>query len=531
MKARNVLVATVGCLVLIAAPLTTASAAPTIEDDIVVTSFDDTPIVATLMLPEGASAANPVPVILKTHGWGGTREVAPAGVTERLLNKGYAIFTWDARGFGQSGGEANIDSPEFEVKDTIKLIDYLATRPEIQKDAPGDIRAGWIGVSYAGGIQLNTSAFDHRVDALVPEIPWADLVQDLFPNGVVKRSWDQLLYGAGAASATTEGIGSPAGPQTGVYAQQIHQAQAEGTSTGSISQPIQDWFYDKSTVIRSHLITVPTMIMQGTVDTLFPLEDGYANYLNLVKRARVPAKLVTFCGGHTLGCNYPGGATGDPSESGEFDHYDDLIVNWIDYYVKGDKSVDIGPALEWQAQTGHYYGASKYPAPGTKNLRTKQFSTGPLAGPGESGGDQPASGAPAPEQELGATAARERVLAKSKRARAIIGIPKVRLRGTVTGAEAAYVFFELVDRAPDGTLVTLDDQTMPLKLVAGDVRGTVALHGVSWLVQPKHTVFLEITTGSTQYDTARTGPYTVDLKARTTLPLTRKGVRKGDRTA
>ena len=107
----------------------------------------------------------------------------------------------------------------------------------------------------------------------------------------------------------------------------------------------------------------------------------------------------------------------------------------------------------------------------------------------------------------------------------------MRLTGTVTGAQDAFIFLELVDRAPDGTLVTLDDQTMPLKLVAGEVKQTVALHGVSWLLQPKHELLLEITTGSTQYDTSRTGPYTVDLKAKTTLPVTRKGVKKSDRTA
>jgi ABC-2 type transport system ATP-binding protein len=422
-----------------------------------------------------------------------------------------------------------VDAPEFEVKDTIELIDYLAGRPEIQQDAPGDPHAGWIGGSYAGGIQLNTSAFDHRVDALVPEIPWANLLQDLYPNEVVKRSWDQLLYGAGAASATTEGIGSPAGPQTGVYAEQIHQAQAEGSATGTFSQDIQDWFYDKSTVIRSDKITVPTMIMQGTVDTLFPLEDGFANYANLLK-AGVPAKLVTFCGGHTLGCNYPGGATGHPKGNSEVDHYDDMIVAWLDRYVKGDASVDVGPALEWEAQTGHYYGAKRFPVPGTKNVRAKAFKTGTLAGPGSSGGDQAASGAPAPDSELGSSAVRKRVLGKHKRPLAVVGIPKVRLKGTLTGADGGYVFAELVDKAPNGDLVTVDDQTMPLKVAAGDVKTTLALHGVTWLVKPKHTLLLEITTGSTEFDTARTGPYTIDLKARAKLLVSRRGAKAARRT-
>lgn len=90
---------------------------PTIVDPIIVESFDGEPIVATLMLPAGASAEKPVPAILRTHGWGGERERTPSGIVSRLLEEGYAVLTWDSRGFGDSGGEANVGSPNFEVKD------------------------------------------------------------------------------------------------------------------------------------------------------------------------------------------------------------------------------------------------------------------------------------------------------------------------------------------------------------------------------------------------------------------------------
>src|SRR5688500_2463426 len=84
------------------------------EDDIVVTSWDGTPIVATLMLPDGASAAAPVPVIIGTHGWAGSRARTPSGLVATLLEEGYAVLTWDSRGFGESGGEANVGAPGFE---------------------------------------------------------------------------------------------------------------------------------------------------------------------------------------------------------------------------------------------------------------------------------------------------------------------------------------------------------------------------------------------------------------------------------
>lgn len=75
-----------------------------IIDNIIVRSRDDTPIVATLMLPRNASRRNKVPAILMTHGWGGSRETRPSSTTRPLLRHGYAVLTWDSRGFGESGG-------------------------------------------------------------------------------------------------------------------------------------------------------------------------------------------------------------------------------------------------------------------------------------------------------------------------------------------------------------------------------------------------------------------------------------------
>lgn len=109
------------------------------------------------MLPAGASKKAPAPVVLQTHGWGGTRAETPSGILGRLLDRGYAVMTWDSRGSGESGGEANIGAPGFEVADARALIDYLAARPEIQKDGPNDPRLGWIG-----GSKRRRRAAQHR---------------------------------------------------------------------------------------------------------------------------------------------------------------------------------------------------------------------------------------------------------------------------------------------------------------------------------------------------------------------------------
>jgi ABC-2 type transport system ATP-binding protein len=98
------------------------------------------------------------PAILLAHGFGGTKQDTRAEA-EELARSGYAVLTWSARGFGTSTGEIALDSPDYEVKDVRQLIDWLARRPEVKLDKPGDPRVGLAGESYGGGISLMTAAW------------------------------------------------------------------------------------------------------------------------------------------------------------------------------------------------------------------------------------------------------------------------------------------------------------------------------------------------------------------------------------
>ncbi|MGH2774235.1 MAG: CocE/NonD family hydrolase [Actinomycetota bacterium] len=492
----------------------------TIEDPIILESKDGTPIVATLMLPPGASATSPAPVVFQTHGWGGTRAKSPSELLSVLLERGYAVLTWDSRGFGESGGEANIGAPGFEVADARMLIDYVARRSEILQDSPGDPQMGWIGGSNAAGVQFNTAAVDKRVDALVPEISWGNLVRDLLPGDVLKQTWDLILYGAGGATAATLGIWSPAGPQAGIFAQEIHEAFVQGAALGELDDSLIEWFSKRSTTVRSHRVDAPTLIIQGSVDTLFPLNDGFENYRHLL-RAGTPVKLITYCGGHTLGCEYPGGTSGDPKNVSEARSLpDQRILAWLDRHVR-NKGVGTGAPVEWQAQDGYYYESPSFPLPMTRGRATRPTTDVTLTGPGATGGDELASGGPAPQTEIGTTAHRATILGKANRPRAVLGNPRISIEGSVLGVKG-HSFFELIDVAPDGTRVTLDDQTMPRALPLGEFKKSFDMHGVSWMLPRGHKLELEITTGSTQYSTPRTGPYQVTFdEAVVKLPMTR----------
>src|SRR5437868_11316944 len=133
---------------LVLALMPATAAAYQIQDNQVATSFDGTKIVYTLFLPDSASRTHPVPAILRTHGWGGSRETSATGFVKQLLDNGYAVLTWDSRGFGQSGGTVEVDSPDFEARDASALVDVLQADPRVAKKK-GDPLIGMSGGSYA----------------------------------------------------------------------------------------------------------------------------------------------------------------------------------------------------------------------------------------------------------------------------------------------------------------------------------------------------------------------------------------------
>jgi ABC-2 type transport system ATP-binding protein len=346
------------CLTLLAlAALPATASAAQIEDGKVATSFDGTPIVYTLMLPDSASADQPVPAVLHTHGWGGSRSRTPSGFLQQLLDAGYAVLSWDSRGFGQSGGTVQVDSPDFEARDASALVDVLAADPRIAQEVAGDPRIGMTGGSYGGGIQFVTAARDPRVDAIAPEIAWNDLRRALWPEDVVKVGWGTLLY-AGGQTALTGGLsGGPAGQQTGAYDPMIDRAFAE-SAAGAISQEVEDWFAAKGPHHLLSRITAPTFVIQATTDTLFTPNEAIANFTALERTLQGDRlQMAWYCGGH---------GSCAPFSSGPSGHIQRRVVDWFDRWVRGDDTVATGPRFAYLTDDGSWHGAGDFPVPGTK---------------------------------------------------------------------------------------------------------------------------------------------------------------------
>ncbi|WP_436496698.1 CocE/NonD family hydrolase [Actinokineospora sp. HUAS TT18] len=374
---------------------------PVRTSDATVEVADAVSLDTTLYLPE----QTPAPAVLVAHGFGGSKQSVDSDARE-LAQRGFVVLSWSARGFGRSGGQIALNAPDAEVADARALVDWLAKRPEVQLDSPGDPKVGVTGGSYGGALSLLLAGTDKRVDALAPVMTYNDLSQALLPNsattgivagspsanafadnGVFKRSWAGIFFAAGMGAA---GLANPTneateasddesrdtavpgaapvdtgaaerGPRVqgdgnpcGRFVEAVCRAYAQVATTGRADQSTIDLLKSVSPSSVTGKITQPTMLVQGEQDTLFGLDQSDAT-ARQISAAGGKVKLVWFTGGHD------GGRPGKDLR-GE-------IADWFDFHLRG-RGTDPGTPFEYAVQ-----GALR--AQGAPSVRTVTASTYP----------------------------------------------------------------------------------------------------------------------------------------------------------
>lgn len=406
------------------------------------TSFDGTRIRMHWMPLPGIAPGGRAPTILMGAGWGlpgasmtdlvDTNALAAVDIAT-LHSAGYNVLTWDARGFGASSGTARIDSPDVEGADVRALLDWVASRPEVQLDRPGDPRIGMVGASYAGAIGLIAAATDCRVDTVVAMYTWHSLAESLVPDGIPKSPWLKVL------SDTAPGERADA---------HLHSASASAASEGRVSATDLSFFRDRGIGDEVAAVRVPMMFVQGTVDGLVDLDQAIASYRIVLDR-KVPTKLVWTCGGHGICLT----ADADPS------FVAGRVIPWLARYLRRDGAVDTGPAFEMRSDDGAVYEAASYPLESGRHLSGVASGRLPLRSEGGSGPIDPTRiawvkgandalrAAPAP-----ASNAVDVPVGVPVEGGVIVGAPvlELRYRGTVqAGAKPTAVFAQLVDADHD----------------------------------------------------------------------------------
>lgn len=347
-----------------------------------------TQVAFTVLLPSRCPG-DAFPVIIHSHGYGGKRlrELAPDGalhpelphfpsidaLAKALPYHGYVVISFDERGHGDNvpasgGGYARIIDPLAETQDARAILDWaydhaadftIATQPET--GIAKDLRAGTIGYSYGGGYQFPLAALDPRIDTLVPNGTWHELLYSLMPGDAVKLSYDGLLcllaqvggvqntpalqtlcntvgiqgLGAQLARSRADLASMVSGPTAMPRA--VSEAELTALLTGHgmgyftrAQTAGQPWNYGETS---AQLRPVPVLLLQGNRDVLFNATEAVWN-ARYFARAGADVRLLTTEGGHmnplaaqeegTAAC----GATKGPA----------AILAWLDRYLKDQPS-------------------------------------------------------------------------------------------------------------------------------------------------------------------------------------------------
>ncbi|WP_306320478.1 MULTISPECIES: alpha/beta fold hydrolase [unclassified Streptomyces] len=439
------------------------------------------------------------PAVLLTHGFGGSKADVRAEA-EQLAAHGYAVMTWSSRGFGRSGGKIGLNDPKHEVADVSRMIDWLAKRPEVELDKPGDPRVGVTGASYGGAVSLLAAGHDKRVDAVAPQITYWNLADALFPDGVFKKLWAGAFFTSGSAQLGTRT--SEAGLACGRFEKKLCDMYKRVAVSGKPDAEARKLLEERSPVAVGDRIKVPTFIAQGQTDSLFPLSqaDEIARH---VKANGAPVEVDWLNGGHDGG-------------DMEVDRLHERVTSWFDRYLK-DENVDTGPAFRVTRTGGvdstdgaaTLRGASGDLYPG---LRGEQRVRVPLKSATETFQNPPGGGPPSISSVpgLGQVANLSASLgggfsleypgqfarfdsAPLKKSVRVTGSPTVTAH-VKSSSGTAVLFAKVYDAGPDGARQVLPSQLVtPVKVTGADGAGKdvkITLPAVDHEVQKGHKLRL-----------------------------------------
>jgi ABC-2 type transport system ATP-binding protein len=480
-----------------------------VASDLTLTSFDGTEIRLHWFPADGVSASAPAPTVLMGPGWSlagsmeGVETVAFGALDITAMNeRGYNVLTWDPRGFGKSGGTASVNDPALEGRDAQVLLDWVAEQPEALTDDEGDPRVGMVGFSYGGGIQLTLAGLDCRVDAIVPGIAWNSLETSLLRGDTVKTGWAGVLVDAAVSGRVDPHVAS---------------AYQSGTSTGTLSEADREWFTARGPAELVEQIRVPTLLVQGTVDTLFTPDEAITNY-GILADNDVPVGMLWFCGGH--------GAC--LTEEGDPTRIKDATLAWLDRWVKGDEAVDTGPALDLLDQDGVAWTGDEWPPKPGDPLTAKGAGTLPLVAEGGASGIELKPGQAdvigGLVKDITPSHADNSVdvVVEADADTLVLGAPELTLTYTGTAAEGdrpTRLFAQLVDNER-GVVVGNQITPIPVTLDGQEHTVTVPLESVIHHLGGGEALTLQVVATTTAYAEPRLGGE-VELSAiEVSLPTT-----------
>ncbi|MEX3014007.1 alpha/beta hydrolase [Gymnodinialimonas hymeniacidonis] len=194
-----------------AATFLTTSAMADITTRTVTFENEGATLSGTLYLPADHDGSA-LPIVVVTGAWTTVQQQMPATYAAQMVERGFAAFTFDFRGWGASGDLPQnvrfVESPEAKTSDIRAAFEFVATLPEV--DA-GQIYG--LGICASAGYMVDAASGNdlvHRVGLVAPWLQNEELVNAVYGG---EEGVSGLIEMGRAAHAAGGQIISAAGPE------------------------------------------------------------------------------------------------------------------------------------------------------------------------------------------------------------------------------------------------------------------------------------------------------------------------------
>ena len=151
-------------------------------------------VAADLYLSKDIDKSQQFPAIIVGTPYGGVKEQGAGIYAQNMAARGFVAIAFDESYNGESSGEPRrVSSPDIFVEDFSAAVDYIGTRPFVDRD-----KIGVIGICGSGGFAVTAAQVDTRIKAVatvsmydmsrVMRYGWEDSMTD----EQRKQTFDQL---------------------------------------------------------------------------------------------------------------------------------------------------------------------------------------------------------------------------------------------------------------------------------------------------------------------------------------------------
>lgn len=119
-------------------------------------------IAADLYVPKDFDESLKHAAVIIGAPYGGVKEQGPGIYAQNMAERGFVALTFDPSYNGYSGGEPrHLSSPDLFVEDFSAAVDYVGTRPFVDRN-----QIGAIGICGSGGFAISAAQVDRRIKAV-----------------------------------------------------------------------------------------------------------------------------------------------------------------------------------------------------------------------------------------------------------------------------------------------------------------------------------------------------------------------------